>query len=114
MRITRVYTRTGDGGETGLGGGQRLPKDHPRIEAYGDVDELNSTIGVALALVQDPELRAHLEQVQHHLFDLGGDLCLVEADKQRFGMPPFPAERVMTALCAWEAAGESTYVRSAA
>lgn len=94
MRITKVYTRTGDAGDTGLGGGQRVPKDAPRIEAYGTVDELNSTLGVAVAHVADAEVRATLEQVQHHLFDLGGDLCILEDDKARFGMPPFPADRV--------------------
>ncbi len=94
MRITRVYTKTGDGGETALGGGQRLPKDHPRIAAFGAVDELNSLVGVARCSVRDPQLSEHLEAIQHHLFDLGGDLCLLEADKVKFGMPPFPAERV--------------------
>jgi cob(I)alamin adenosyltransferase len=94
MRITKVYTRTGDEGETGLAGGQRLPKDHPRIEAFGTLDELNSVLGVALTAIVDPELRRQLTEIQHHLFDLGGDLCVLEADKQRFGMAPFPAERV--------------------
>ena len=94
MRITKVYTKTGDAGDTGLGGGQRVPKDHPRIEAYGTVDELNSTIGVALEHVKDAEVAAVLTQVQHHLFDLGGDLCILEPDKARFSMPAFPAERV--------------------
>ena len=94
MRITKVYTRTGDQGDTGLGGGQRVPKDDPRIEAYGTVDELNSAIGVALTAIADPELREVLETIQHQLFDLGGDLCLREEDKARFGMPPFPADRV--------------------
>lgn len=94
MRITKVYTKTGDAGETGLGGGQRVQKDAARIEAYGTVDETNSTIGVALAHVRDPEIAANLELVQHHLFDLGGDLCILEPDKVRFGMPPFPADRV--------------------
>lgn len=94
MRITRVTTRTGDAGETGLGGGQRVPKDHPRIEAYGTVDELNSMLGVARAHVTDAELQGHLEAIQHQLFDLGGDLCVREEDKARFGMPPFPVDHV--------------------
>lgn len=94
MRITKVYTKTGDAGETGLGGGQRVAKDCARIEAYGTVDELNSTLGVALAHLQDAQVRGWLEAVQHHLFDLGGDLCILEPDKERFGMPAFPAERV--------------------
>jgi len=94
MRITKVYTKTGDAGETALAGGQRLPKDHLRIEAYGTVDELNSVLGVARGQIAEPELSAHLEAIQHHLFDLGGDLCVLEPDKERFGMAPFPAERV--------------------
>jgi cob(I)alamin adenosyltransferase len=94
MRITKVYTKTGDAGETGLGGGQRVPKDHARIEAYGTVDEVNSVLGVAVAHVTDPQVKGWLEAIQHHLFDLGGDLCILEPDKARFGMPPFPAERV--------------------
>lgn len=94
MRITKVYTKTGDAGETGLGGGQRVPKDHARIEAYGTVDELNSHLGVARLHVSDPELAAALEAVQHHLFDVGGDLCVLAADKERYGMPTFPAEPV--------------------
>lgn len=94
MRITRVYTRTGDAGETGLGGGQRVPKDHPRIEAYGTVDELNSVLGVVRSQLRDPALDAQLSAIQHQLFDLGGDLCLREEDKQKFGMPPFPQAHV--------------------
>ena len=94
MRITKVYTRTGDQGDTGLGGGQRVPKDDPRIEAYGTIDELNSALGVALTAIRDPALAETLEAIQHQLFDLGGDLCLREEDKARFGMPAFPAERV--------------------
>jgi cob(I)alamin adenosyltransferase len=92
MRITRVYTRTGDDGETGLAGGQRVPKDGPRIEAFGTVDELNSQIGVARCLL-GAELDGHLEAIQHHLFDIGGDLCVLAADKARFKMEPFPADR---------------------
>lgn len=94
MRITKVYTKTGDAGETGLAGGQRLPKDHGRIAAFGEVDELNSAVGVARCHVTDPELAGHLEAIQHHLFDLGGDLCVLAADKQRFGMAPFPQARI--------------------
>ena len=93
MRITKVYTRTGDTGETGLAGGQRVPKDGPRIEAFGTVDELNSQLGAVRCLLDDPELDGHLEAIQHHLFDVGGDLCVLAADKVRFKMKPFPAER---------------------
>jgi cob(I)alamin adenosyltransferase len=92
MRITKVYTRTGDQGETGLGGGQRVTKDALRVETYGTVDELNSVVGLARAHVTDPQIDAHLEAIQHQLFDLGSDLCVLEPDKLKFGMQPFPLE----------------------
>src|SRR2546426_8922980 len=71
----RIYTKTGDGGETGLFGGDRVPKDHPRVIAYGEVDELNAAIGVARAL--DPrELEdALLQSVQRDLFTIGAELA---------------------------------------
>ena len=94
MRITKVYTRTGDDGQTGLAGGQRVPKDHARIEAFGTVDELNSLIGVAITRIADAELLGHLNRIQHLLFDLGGDLCVLQDDKARYGMQPFPEEPV--------------------
>lgn len=74
----KIYTRTGDKGETGLFGGDRVPKTHPRVEAYGDVDELNSAIGLALALggADAPgDLVAALRHIQDRLFDLGADLA---------------------------------------
>jgi cob(I)alamin adenosyltransferase len=86
-RITRVYTRTGDDGTTGLGGGQRVPKDSARIEAYGTVDELSSEIGVAVALGLDSLLAATLTRVQNDLFNLGSDLCILEEDKARMPVP---------------------------
>ena len=94
MRITKVYTKTGDAGETGLAGGQRVSKDSLRVEAYGTVDELNSVIGVVRSALEDAELDGHLEQIQHHLFDLGGDLCVLAPDKVRFKMEPFSEDRV--------------------
>ncbi len=79
-RLSKVYTRTGDAGETGLADGRRLTKDHPRVEAMGSVDELNSQIGVMLAVLQQhPELEPlcqTLGPVQHRLFDLGGELAV--------------------------------------
>ncbi|MBK7252011.1 MAG: cob(I)yrinic acid a,c-diamide adenosyltransferase [Gammaproteobacteria bacterium] len=76
-RLGRIYTRTGDSGTTGLGDGSRVAKDHPRVEAYGTVDELNSAIGVVLAVAGLPESAAScLTAIQHELFDLGGELCL--------------------------------------
>ena len=75
VRLTRIYTRTGDDGTTALGDGTRVPKTSPRIEAYGTVDELNAVLGVCWELAAEP-LRARLRQVQNDLFDLGADLCV--------------------------------------
>ena len=75
-RLSRIVTRTGDGGTTGLGDGSRVAKDSPRIEAIGAVDELNSTIGVALAESMPQDVRALLTDIQHDLFDLGGELSI--------------------------------------
>ena len=86
-RITKVYTRTGDDGTTGLGGGQRVPKDSPRIEAYGTVDELSSAIGVAVALGLQTRLAEALARIQNELFNLGSDLCILEEDKVKMPVP---------------------------
>jgi len=76
-RLSRIYTRTGDDGTTGLGDGSRVPKDSLRVEAFGTVDELNSSIGVLLATPDmPPAVSATLTEVQHELFDLGGELCI--------------------------------------
>ncbi len=76
-RLSKIYTRTGDDGSTGLGDGSRVAKDSARVTAYGTVDELNSTIGVVLACEGiDDAVRETLTQVQHELFDLGGELCI--------------------------------------
>jgi cob(I)alamin adenosyltransferase len=76
-RLSKIYTRTGDDGTTGLGDGTRVPKDSARVEAYGSVDELNSTLGVLLAVPGLPEnVCSCLTDVQHELFDLGGELCI--------------------------------------
>lgn len=80
-RITKVTTRTGDRGETGLGTGKRLPKDAPRVAAYGTVDELNSVLGVALATGLHPRLAEIVRRLQNELFDLGGDLCMPEPEE---------------------------------
>ncbi|MBC7778556.1 MAG: cob(I)yrinic acid a,c-diamide adenosyltransferase, partial [Proteobacteria bacterium] len=76
FRLTRIYTRTGDTGSTGLGDGTRLPKDAPRIEALGVVDELNSALGMVLAEPVSALVRDTLTGVQHDLFDLGGELSI--------------------------------------
>jgi cob(I)alamin adenosyltransferase len=76
-RLSKIYTRTGDDGTTGLGDGTRVPKDGARVEAYGTVDELNSVLGVLLAVPGlPPSVTALLTDVQHELFDLGAELCI--------------------------------------
>ncbi len=76
-RLSRIYTRTGDDGTTGLGDGTRVPKEHPRVEAYGSVDEASSAIGMVLAVAGLPSAVTDcLLEVQHELFDLGGELCI--------------------------------------
>lgn len=84
FRLSKIYTRTGDTGETGLGDGRRVPKDHPRVEAIGEVDTLNSQLGLLLAgLAEQLPHRPALQEVitvlapcQHRLFDLGGELAM--------------------------------------
>src|ERR1700689_1763659 len=81
LAINRVYTRRGDAGQTSLAGGQRLPKNDLRIEAYGNVDELNSFIGLARESARElPELHRILGRVQHELFNLGSNLATLPAD----------------------------------
>jgi cob(I)alamin adenosyltransferase len=75
-RLSKIYTRTGDAGTTGLADGRRVEKDHPRIAAIGTVDELNSTLGLLLAEDLVDAHRALLTRIQHELFDLGGELAL--------------------------------------
>jgi cob(I)alamin adenosyltransferase len=75
-RLTKIYTRAGDAGETGLGDGSRVAKDSARIAAIGDIDELNSAVGLVLAEELPAGVRAALEGVQHDLFDLGGEVCI--------------------------------------
>lgn len=94
VRINRVYTRTGDAGTTALGGGQRVPKDSMRIEAYGTVDELNSVIGVAVASGLHASLRTSFFTIQQVLFNLGSDLCILEEDKERLPVPRIEARHV--------------------
>ncbi|QDX81270.1 ATP:cob(I)alamin adenosyltransferase [Denitratisoma sp. DHT3] len=75
-RLSKIYTRTGDAGTTGLGDGSRTAKDSARITAMGEVDELNSLIGVALCEAMADDVRELLLGIQHDLFDLGGELCV--------------------------------------
>src|SRR5512139_3259539 len=76
QRLTQIATRTGDDGTTGLGDGTRVPKDHARVQAMGDVDELNSTLGVLLAEPLPDDVRELLVVIQHELFNLGGELSI--------------------------------------
>ncbi len=86
FRLSKLYTRTGDAGETGLGDGRRVAKDDARIEAIGAVDELNSALGLVAAETTDAVIGAVLSEIQHDLFDLGGELslpghCLLDASR---------------------------------
>lgn len=103
MRITRVYTRTGDKGKTRLAGGQTISKDHLRIEVYGTVDELNSTVGVVRAfnrsmtkrLPQARTLEIELHRIQNRLLDIGGLLATLRKDQKRFkNLPKINSEEV--------------------
>ena len=105
FRLSKIYTRTGDKGETGLGDGRRVPKDHPRIEAIGEVDTLNSQVGLLLAGLmehseQTPglnELIEVLEPCQHRLFDLGGELAMPEYQ----ALDKVEIERLEAAIDRW-------------
>jgi cob(I)alamin adenosyltransferase len=95
VRLTRIYTRAGDAGETSLGDRSRVRKTDPRIEAYGTVDELNSVIGLVLAGDVPDEFRPWLEQVQNDLFDLGADLSVpLEDERERLRVTGAQVERL--------------------
>lgn len=79
-RLSKIVTRTGDNGTTGLADGSRIGKDHPRVCAIGDVDELNSSLGLILIHELPEQLRALLIDTQHRLFDIGGELCMPEQE----------------------------------
>jgi cob(I)alamin adenosyltransferase len=101
----KIYTKTGDAGETGLFGGPRVRKSDPRVEAYGEVDELNAAVGAARALVEDPELDRHLERIQDELFCVGAELATPHDAKARSAIPPVEATwagRLEAAMDAWE------------
>lgn len=105
FRLSKIYTRTGDTGETGLGDGRRVPKDHPRVEAIGEVDSLNSQVGVLLAgltaaVATHPALREVIDVLapcQHRLFDLGGELAMPEYQ----ALNAAEIERLETAIDHW-------------
>jgi cob(I)alamin adenosyltransferase len=85
--LNRIYTKSGDAGQTSLGDGTRVPKTHARIAAYGGTDELNSVIGVVLTTELPDDVRRQLTLIQNDLFDLGADLCVPESD-QPLGYEP--------------------------
>lgn len=96
-RLTKIYTRTGDEGMTGLGGGRRVAKDSARVTAYGTVDELNSALGVAIAVGLVDRLASEVRRIQNELFDLGSDLCWPDDDERRSRIPtvqPHHVERL--------------------
>jgi cob(I)alamin adenosyltransferase len=86
-RLTKIYTRTGDEGMTSLGGGQRVSKASLRVQVMGSVDELNSQLGVALAVGLSDYLSPVVSQIQNVLFDLGTDFCFLEEDKATIPLP---------------------------
>lgn len=83
--LSRIYTKSGDGGETGLGDGTRVPKDHPRVTAYGEVDELNAVLGLFAVHCPDSPERELVRGIQNDLFDLGADLCVPAVDGEIAG-----------------------------
>jgi len=104
IRIDRVVTRGGDGGETSLGDGTRVPKDALRVEAYGTVDEANATIGLLrLHTANDQEADAMLGRVQNDLFDVGADLCVPGAAGERLRVTDAPSVRLEAEVAAMNA-----------
>jgi cob(I)alamin adenosyltransferase len=105
IRIDRVVTRGGDGGETSLGDGTRVPKDALRVEAYGTVDEANATIGLLrLHTTGDQEADAMLGRIQNDLFDVGADLCVPGAAGERLRVTDAPSVRLEAEVAAMNAA----------
>jgi cob(I)alamin adenosyltransferase len=100
--LSRIYTKAGDAGETGLGDGRRVPKDHPRVEAYGQVDELNAVLGLLAAYCPEWPEGGLVRSVQNDLFDVGADLCVPPADGeplgQRLRVTAAQAERLERAI----------------
>jgi cob(I)alamin adenosyltransferase len=100
--LSRIYTKTGDMGETALGDGTRVPKDHPRVAAYGSVDELNAVLGVLLAHQPDTVEAELLRSIQNDLFDVGADLCVPpqagEAADARLRVRPEQSARLEAAI----------------
>jgi cob(I)alamin adenosyltransferase len=102
----KIYTKTGDRGETGLFGGPRVKKSDPRVEAYGEADELNAAVGAARAVVEDPEIDRQLAAIQDELFAVGAELATPAEAKARAAIPPVDAAwtaRLEAAMDAWDA-----------
>jgi cob(I)alamin adenosyltransferase len=99
VRLTRIYTRGGDAGQTSLGDGSRVPKTDPRVQAYGAVDELNALLGLVLAGDLPVRFRRLLERIQNELFDLGADLSVPEAEggRERLRVAPSQVEALEAA-----------------
>lgn len=93
-KLTKIYTRTGDDGTTGLGTRQRVPKDSPRVNTYGAVDELNSLIGLALAQGLSPRLAQTLPSIQNQLFHLGAELSFPPDESKEFQIPQIEARHI--------------------
>lgn len=91
--MTRIYTRTGDEGETGLFGGGRVLKSHRRVAAYGEIDELNAVIGWVVTHVHDPEARQRLTSIQADLFTIGAHLATPPGARSAGHLPPLPVQR---------------------
>jgi cob(I)alamin adenosyltransferase len=101
----KIYTKTGDRGDTGLFGGPRVKKSDPRVEAYGDVDELNAAVGAVRAIVEQPDLDAELARIQTELFCVGAELATPHDAKAHGAIPPVdPAwtARLEQTIDAWE------------
>lgn len=101
MKLDKIYTRTGDEGKTSLGDGSRLPKFHPRVTAYGSIDEANSVIGVALLHQPDHEVIQLLRHIQNDLFDVGADLCQPEKPAKDHPKKESTALRITEEQVAW-------------
>ena len=95
---SKLYTGTGDQGETALFGGRRVPKDDPRVEAYGSVDELNSALGVAVAFLRQKRIAAALQSIQNELFNIGSELASESGPKAERGRMFIDPERKIAGL----------------
>src|SRR6266436_6416456 len=108
--LSRIYTKTGDQGETSLGDGSRVAKDHPRVAAYGSIDELNAVLGLLLACAagDDPAVVAILRGIQNDLFDVGADLCVPQTAEENPGqvlrIQPEQTLRLEAAIDHWNLA----------